>query len=271
MRQTEQAAQAKSADVAFSGTGQQTIVAIHGIQGTRASWQPLTQALHDDMRWILPNLRGRAAAFRGNGVADYTLEKFAGDIVDVIERHVDTPHYILAGWSMGVSVALATIDKLRQRSMTLPQAMILMSGSPVLRQTSWFCAVGQADLLKKIAEREQRLGMREPADRDAVAWTWQAISGTDQRALLSTIDIPTLIVHGSADEDSPWPHAQLLAQGLPRATLCTIDGGMHNILTHDTPRVAEEVRTFLSDLARLSPSQSSSSQSSPSRSSHEKQ
>jgi pimeloyl-ACP methyl ester carboxylesterase len=162
---------------------------------------------------------------------------------------------------MGVSVALATVEELRQRGMTLPQALILMSGSPVLRQTSWFRAVGQADLLKKIAEREQRLGMREPADRDAVAWTWQAISNTDQRALLSSIDIPALIVHGSADEDSPWPHAQLLAQGLPRATLRTIDDGMHNILTHDTPRVAEEIRAFLSDLP----------QSSPSRSSHEKQ
>lgn len=239
--------QTETADVVCSGMGPHTIVAIHGIQGTRASWQPLAQTMQNEARWILPNLRGRAAAPRGNGSEDYTLEKFAGDIADVIERHAQATPYVLAGWSMGVSVALATIGELQQRGLPLPQAMVLMSGSPVLRQTSWFRAAGHAALLKKIAEREQRLGLRDAADRDAVAWTWQAIGGTDQRPLLSSIDIPTLIVHGSADEDSPWPHAQLLAQGLPRATLRTIEGGMHSILTQNTARVAEEMRAFLSN------------------------
>ncbi len=40
---------------------------------------------------------------------------------------------------------------------------------------------------------------RPLADRlydDAVAWTWQAIRTTDQRAALKDIDIPALIVHG---------------------------------------------------------------------------
>lgn len=236
----------ETADVVCSGMGAHTIVAIHGIQGTRASWQPLAQTLQSEARWILPNLRGRAAALRGNGIEDYTLEKFAGDIADLIEQHVQPSPYVLAGWSMGVSVALSTIGELQRRGLALPQAMVLMSGSPVLRQTSWFRAAGHAALLKKIAEREQRLGLRDAADRDAVAWTWQAIGSTDQRPLLSSIDIPTLIVHGSADEDSPWPHAQLLAQGLPRATLRTIDGGMHSILTQNTARVASEIRAFLS-------------------------
>jgi pimeloyl-ACP methyl ester carboxylesterase len=249
-------------DVVCSGMGAHTIVAIHGIQGTRASWQPLTQTLQNEARWILPNLRGRAAAPRGNGIEDYTLEKFAGDIADLIEQHVPAASYVLAGWSMGVSVALATIGKLQHRGLPMPQALILMSGSPVLRQTSWFRAAGHAALIKKIAEREQRLGLRDAADRDAVAWTWQAIGDTDQRPLLSSINIPTLIVHGSADEDSPWPHAQLLAQGLPCATLRTIDGGMHSILTQNTERVAEEIRAFLSNPLF---------QHSPSGSIHEKQ
>lgn len=245
-------------DVICRGDAGTTIVAVHGIQGTRASWQPLTETLHDEVRWVLPNLRGRANAFRGNSSADYTLEQFACEIGEVIARHVHTPQFVLAGWSMGVSVALATMALLQRDGAQLPQALILMSGSPVLQQTRWFHETEHDALLEEIAAREVRLGLRDAADRDAVAWTWQSIGPTDQRALLPTIDIPTLIVHGRADEDSPWTHAQLLKRGLPQARLSTIDDAMHSILTQNTARVAEEMRSFLSDIPTL-------------RSSHEKQ
>lgn len=238
-------------DVISCGEGNLTIVAVHGIQGTRTSWQPLTETLQGDVRWVLPNLRGRAEAFRGKGSADYTLEKFAAEIVAVIQRHVHTPRFVLAGWSMGVSVTLATMALLQKEGLNLPQALILMSGSPMLQQTSWFHEVEHAALLQEIAAREQRLGLKNPADRDAVAWTWQAISNTDQRTLLLTLNLPVLIVHGSADEDSPYTHAQWLQQGLPQASLRTIDGGAHSILTQNTARVAEEIHGFLSDIPTL--------------------
>lgn len=234
-------------DVACCGAGDITVVALHGIQGTRASWQPLKDALSYEARWVMPNLRGRAGAWRGTGSADYTLDAFAQDVVGVIREYVTTPHYVLAGWSMGVSVALATAVLLREKSLPLPQALVLMSGSPVLQQTSWFHASSHTDLMHEIAQREQRLGLREAADHDAVAWTWQAIRNSDQRHLLPALELPALILHGSADEDSPWTHAQLLEQGLPQARLCTIDGAQHSILTQNTGRVAEELRVFLSE------------------------
>ncbi|MNR79325.1 Non-heme chloroperoxidase [compost metagenome] len=244
-------------DVVCRGGGGITIVALHGIQGTRASWQPLTEALGEQVRWVLPNMRGRAKAARGHGSADYSLDEFAADIAKVIACYVTTPRYVLAGWSMGVSVTLATLDLLQKQGAPLPQALILMSGSPVLQQTSWFHATQHDALLQEITAREQRLGLRDAADRDAVAWTWQSISRSDQRGLLPAIDIPTLIIHGSADEDSPYAHAQLLADALPQARLCTIEQALHSILTQNTERVADEMRAFLSDIPTL-------------RSSHEK-
>lgn len=237
--------QDENTDVVCSGNGELTVVAIHGIQGTRASWQPLAAALQDEARWVLPNLRGRAAALRGTGSADYALEKFAGDMTGIIAHHVRTPNYVLAGWSMGVSVALATTALLQEKGLPLPQALILMSGSPVLRQTRWFHASEHAALLQEIAAREQRLGLREAADRDAVAWTWQAIGNTDQRPLLPALTMPALILHGSADEDSPPAHARLLQQQLPHAQLRIIDGGAHGIPTQNTALVADHIRSFL--------------------------
>lgn len=235
-------------DIRDNDASELSIVAIHGIQGTRSSWEPVAKLMQDDARWITPNLRGRAQAFRGTQASGYTLEKFAEDIAEVITEYVTTPNFVLAGWSMGVSVTLATIAILQRNERPLPTALILMSGSPVLQQTKWFQQTDYTALLQEIEAREVRLGLREAADRDAVAWTWQAISTTDQRALLPVIDIPTLIVHGSDDEDSPLAHAHLLAQGLPHADLRIIDGGKHSILTQNTARVADEMRSFLSTL-----------------------
>src|SRR5690606_9292371 len=89
-------------------------------------------------------------------------------------------------------------------------------------------------------------GLREPADRHAVAWTWQAIRDTDQRALLASVDVPVLVLHGTDDEDSPYAHAGLLADGLPNAHLVQIDGGRHALLAEHAERVAAEIHTFLS-------------------------
>lgn len=240
----------KKNDVSITGNDASdlSIVAIHGIQGTRSSWEPVVKLLQNDARWITPNLRGRAHAFRGTQTSDYTLEKFSADTAEVIATHVTTPNFILAGWSMGVSVTLATIALLQREKLPLPAALILMSGSPVLQQTKWFQQTDYEPLLQEIAAREIRLGLRDAADRNAVAWTWQAIGNTDQRALLPAIDIPTLIVHGSDDEDSPIAHAHLLTQGLPNASLRIIDGGKHSILTQNTARVADEMRLFLSTI-----------------------
>ncbi len=240
----------KKFDITISGNNasELSIVAIHGIQGTRSSWEPVVTLLQDDARWIRPNLRGRAQAFRGTQASDYTLERFAEDIAEVIAEYVTTPNFVLAGWSMGVSVTLATIALLQGKKLPLPTALILMSGSPVLQQTKWFQHPDYELLLQEIEAREVRLGLREAADRDAVAWTWQAISATDQRSLLPATDIPSLILHGSDDEDSPLVHAHLLAQGLPHADLRIIDGGKHSILTQNTARVADEMRRFLSTI-----------------------
>lgn len=241
----------KKIDVAINGNNasELSIVAIHGIQGTRSSWEPLAKQLQSEAQWIQPNLRGRAHAFRGTQASDYTLESFAEDMLEVIIKHIATPHYVLAGWSMGVSVTLATIALLQRENIPLPSALILMSGSPVLRQTKWFQQTDYPSLLQEIEAREVRLGLRDAADRDAVAWTWQAIRNTDQRPLLAAIDSPTLIVHGSDDEDSPIAHAHLLAEGLPNASLHIIEEGKHSILTQNTNRVADEMRRFLSNIA----------------------
>ncbi|WP_028241069.1 alpha/beta fold hydrolase [Stutzerimonas azotifigens] len=223
------------------GTGPVPLVAVHGIQGTHAAWIPVARACADSARFVLPDLRGRGDALRGSGPEDYALAAFADDLGQVVREEVGEAPYLLAGWSMGVSVVL---EYLRRPDARAPQALVLLSGTPCPGQAPWFAGLGDA-LLAEIAAREKRLGLTRAADHQAVAWTWAGLRHCDHRALLPTIGLPTLILHGSADPDSPLEHARWLAAGLPRAELCVIEGAGHSLLTENTAEVAERIRTFI--------------------------
>lgn len=233
-------------DVRIMGQGSTTVVALHGIQGTRAAWQPVAQRLASKARFVLPNLRGRGAAARAAGQAGYGLQAYASDAAEVIERHVGRAPFVLAGWSMGVSVAL---ELLARRPELRPQGLILLSGTPCLCEASWFTGEG-AQLTAEVVARERRLGLAEAADHDAVAWTWGQIRATDQRPLLAGIDVPALVLHGSADEDSPWLHGRCLAEGLLQAALVTLPGAGHSLLSAATDTVAQEIEQFIARVAR---------------------
>jgi pimeloyl-ACP methyl ester carboxylesterase len=233
-------------DVQITGQGRMTVVALHGIQGTRAAWQPVAQQLASKAHFVLPNLRGRGAAVRAAGLSGYGLQAYADDAAEVIERHVGAAPLVLAGWSMGVSVAL---ELLQRRPDLRPQGLVLLSGTPCLRLASWFTGEG-AQLRAEVAARERRLGLGEAADHDAVAWTWAAIRATNQRPCLERIDVPALVLHGSADEDSPWEHGRWLSEGLPRATLVTLPGAGHSLLSAATDTVAQDIEQFIARVAR---------------------
>lgn len=229
-------------DIVREGSGALRIVAVHGIQGTRAVWRPVAGQMRDEATFVLPNLRGRGSAARGTQPADYSLEAYAEDLAQIVDASTAGEPYCLAGWSMGVTVSLAALPLLARR----PERLILISGSPALCALQWFRASDGAALDAEIAAREARLGLADAADHDAVAFTWRALRGTDQRGVLANIDTPTLIVHGDGDDESPIEHAHWLRDGLPNAQLHAIAGGGHGVLTENTAEVVPAMRRFLS-------------------------
>lgn len=224
-----------------SKNGDPIVLTLHGIQGTYAAWLPVAKVCESQASFIMPNLRGRGDAFRGQGPGDYTLPAFANDLQQIVRDRLDDSPFILAGWSMGVSVIL---EYLRLADVAKPQGLILISGTPSLSLTPWFTRDGD-QLLDEIAEREKRLGLRQAADHRAVAWTWEAIRCTDHSADLASIDIPTLVIHGSADSDTPVEHARWLAEGIAHAELFIIADAGHSLLTETTELVAQKIADFI--------------------------
>ncbi|WP_428851798.1 alpha/beta fold hydrolase [Imbroritus primus] len=223
------------------GAGPVQIVALHGIQGTRAAWLPLADMLADAATFTLPNLRGRGTAVRAAGPGGYALEAYAADAAEAIEARVRGP-FILAGWSMGVSVALAYLARTGARR---PTGLCLVSGTANLPEAPWFAATDAEALLAEVRARELRLGLKEAADHAAVVATWQAIRAQRQAGQLAAVREPALVIHGRDDGDSPWSHALALCAGLPHASLLGIGGAGHSVLTHNTEQVAAVLRGFL--------------------------
>ena len=234
-------------DISVQGSGEAVVIALHGIQGTSASWRPVAQVLEQSATFHMPNLRGRGGALRGRVSADYSLLAFAEDAAAAI-RVVLQPGkcYVLAGWSMGVSVAL---QLLQHSSVPAPERLILLSGTSCISEVRWFAEEGEA-LQREIQAREQRLGLKQAADVEAVAMTWQALRNTDQRGLLAGIAIPTLVIHGSEDQDCPPSHGRSLAQGIANAQLLELQGIGHSVLSEATVQVAQAIEKFLSPISK---------------------
>ncbi|CDZ93492.1 alpha/beta fold hydrolase [Pseudomonas saudiphocaensis] len=224
--------------------GSMTVVAVHGIQGTSASWKSVAEACAAQASFICPNLRGRADALRGQGPGDYRLSRFSQDLLNITRNRLDDRPFILAGWSMGVSVAL---EYLQHNDRPQPCGLILLSGSPRPGVASWFRQQGD-ELLVEIAEREKRLNLAMAADHQAVAWTWEELQQVDHTASLESIRLPTLIIHGDADPDSPLEHARWLSEGIRDAELRIIAGAGHSLLTENTAVVAQYINAFITKL-----------------------
>jgi pimeloyl-ACP methyl ester carboxylesterase len=66
----------------------------------------------------------------------------------------------------------------------------------------------------------------------------------DRRTLLAHVDIPTLVVHGTADPILPYPHGVALADTIPGAQLYTLDDVGHDLAERYLGKVAERLITL---------------------------
>ncbi|MEM5274871.1 alpha/beta hydrolase [Cupriavidus taiwanensis] len=229
-------------DVLVTGHGPVTVVAVHGIQGTRAAWLPLAQQLADRCTFVLPNLPGRGRAMPPADAHACSLDAGAEVLRRTLRNHVRGP-FVLAGWSMGVSVALAYLDGANKNpAQPMPAELLLVSGTPRLNAVRWFEAAPGETLLEAIATRERRLGLREAADHRTVAWTWESIRHTDQRDALGRVRCRTLVIHGSDDDDCPLAHGEMLANGIADAELLVLHGAGHGVLTQRMRQIGSHLR-----------------------------
>lgn len=255
------------------GTGQ-PVVLIHGYPLDGNSWEGQTAALLDaGYRVITYDRRGFGQSSQPSVGYDY--DTFAADL-NVVMETLDLQDAVLVGFSMGTGEVARYIST--YGSARVAKAAFLASLEPGLLITDdnpdgaapmeFF--QGVVDDVKKdryayftafyndFFNLDENLGTRISEEAVRNAWNIAAGSGsvasaaapltwaTDFRADIPKVDVPALILHGTADRilgiDAT---GRRFAKALPSADYVEIEGAPHGLLTTHTAEVNEALLAFL--------------------------
>ncbi|HUQ59337.1 alpha/beta hydrolase [Lentzea sp.] len=251
------------------------VVLIHGYPLDGNSWEGQVPALlAAGNRVITYDRRGFGKS--SQPATGYDYDTFAADLNTLVET-LDLHDAVLVGFSMGtgeVARYLSTYGSAR-----VAKAVFLASLEPFLLVTddnpdgaapaSFFQGVSDAVKKDRYAfftsfyndffNLDENLGTRVSEEAVRNAWNVAASAGaiasaaapltwpTDFRADIPRVDVPTLIVHGTADRTLPIDATgRRFAKALPTARYVEIDGAPHGLLTTHTAEVNEVLLDFLS-------------------------
>jgi non-heme chloroperoxidase len=256
------------------GSGQ-PVVLIHGYPLDGSSWEKQTTALLSaGYRVITYDRRGFGQSSKPTDGYDY--ETFTADL-NTILTSLDLNDAVLVGFSMGtgeVGRYLATYGSAR-----VAKAVFLASVQPYVLQAednpggvpqSVFDGLTEAvtadryafftEFFKNFYNSETFLGTpRLSEGYMRASWNIATAGGatasaaaqltwlTDFRADIPKIDVPSLIVHGTADNILPIDvTGRQFAKALPSAEYVELDGAPHGLLWTHAAEVNEVLLRFLS-------------------------
>ncbi|CAG8684891.1 11223_t:CDS:2, partial [Cetraspora pellucida] len=181
-----------------------------------------------------------------------TIELMAQDTIELI-RHLEIERFNLFGRSMGGNIALCTASKI-PLDLKLEKLIICSGFARFITDINYSKQIEQQyklpkmDHPKTIQEQKDMLLGREknladyllehPDKFDKMAEIilktnanrpfeilkrqWEAIKQSDLVSRLKEIKVPTLIIHGEADEIVPIEEAELLGHEIPNSKFCRI-------------------------------------------------
>ncbi|CAL9661507.1 alpha/beta hydrolase [Streptomyces sp. Tu 3180] len=255
------------------GTGR-PVVLIHGFPLDGHSWEKQTAALLDaGYRVITYDRRGFGRSSQPTTGYDY--DTFAADLNTVLET-LDLQGVTLVGFSMGtgeVGRYLGTYGSAR-----VAKAAFLASLEPFLLKTddnpngaadqAFFQDISDTVKNDRYAyytafyrdfyNLDDNLGTRISEEAVRNSWNTAASGGsyaasaapltwpTDFRADIPRIDVPALILHGTADNILPIDStARPFHKALPHADYVEVDGAPHGLLWTHAAEVNEALLAFL--------------------------
>jgi non-heme chloroperoxidase len=254
--------------------GGRPVVLIHGFPLNGESWAKQQAALLDaGYRVIAYDRRGFGASTKAG--AGYDYDTFAADLHALMED-LDLHDAVLVGFSMGTGEVARYLS--RYGSRRVAKAAFLGSLEPFLLKTDdnpdgagpqdFFDGIAQsvredryafiAGFFKDFYNLDDTLGSRisqealegsvqvaNQAGNTAIAaapLTWP----TDFRADIPAIDVPALILHGTADNILPIDAtARRFRELLPEATYVELEGAPHGMLWTHGDEVNETLLAFL--------------------------
>jgi non-heme chloroperoxidase len=251
------------------------VVLVHGWPVDSRSWEPQVHPLLDaGYRVITYDRRGFGRSSRPT--AGYDFDTLAADLHALME-HLDLRGATVVGFSLGTGELARYIG--RHGTGRLGAAVFIETLAPSFAKSDanpWgvdeagVAAVQQAilddrgkwltALINDFLNLEDNLGKRVSEETVRAIWnagsaaspyaTWACPPGwlEDFGSDIAGIDVPTLILHGTADRILPIDgQGRRLHAALPAARYVEIEGGPHVMAVSHAPEVNRELLAFLAD------------------------
>jgi 3-oxoadipate enol-lactonase len=239
--------------------GDTRIVLVHSLGMDRLFWQPVAERLAKNAAVLTYDCRGHGQSDKPKG--PYRIEQFADDLADLLD-HVGWPSAIVAGASMGGSVALGFAaaylartrglglidttawydapDKWEERAMKATTAGLK---SMIEFQTSrWFTDAFRA-AHPEIVQRSVATFLAN--DPNAYASTCRMLGTFNLTAYLQRLTLPAVIVVGEEDYATPVAMAETLHRGIAGSTLTVLPNARHLTALEQPDRVAAELERLI--------------------------
>jgi pimeloyl-ACP methyl ester carboxylesterase len=230
-----------------------TLLLLHGAGGSHLVWPAALRRLPQASVYALdlPG-HGRSA---GAGYTD--IESYADAVIQFIET-LALHKVVLVGHSMGGAVA----QTIALRHLPEVAALVLIGTGAKLRVAPAILDQILLDFAQAVAITNQfAWSASAPPEmvargRDLLAKTsptvmhndFTACNQFDIRTQLAQIDLPTLVIAGSADRLTPPPYGRCLADNIPQAQFTLLDGAGHMMMVEKPGETAEAVGLFLERL-----------------------
>jgi non-heme chloroperoxidase len=254
------------------GTGQ-PVVLIHGWPLSHEMWEAqLTELPQQGLRCIAYDRRGFGKSSKPWQGYDY--DSLADDLKAVLEE-LDLNDVILVGFSMGGGEVVRYLSK--YGSSRVSKAVLLGAVTPFLLKTSDNPNGAPQEVFEGMIEkiREDRPAfladfgkqffgvnlLNHPVSQDMLDWCKvlalhaspratidcvRSFGMTDFRQDMGKVDIPTLIIHGSADQTVPiQASGDQSARMIPGAKYIVYDGAPHGFYLTEKERLNQDLLAFI--------------------------
>lgn len=210
------------------GSGAMTLLFVHGLGASGATWDGCVAALSPRCRCVTVDLLGHGASPVPDDPAEYTRDGALADLDDVIAA-VSGP-VVLVGHSLGGYLSLA-------HAATRPGAaagVVVLNTGPGFRDP---------DKREAWNERSRRNAHRFGVPPQAAELNLQHDSVVMDR--LAEIAVPTLVLAGELDRPEYANSGQYLERKMPDARLQVIARGEHNMQETHAVEVSAAIAQFV--------------------------
>ncbi len=211
------------------GTGEETLVLLHGINDQAGTWAPVIAALAQRYRLIVPDLPGHGESEPRNGsIAISNVVVHVASILD----HEDARDFILAGNSFGAWMAilytLAHRDRVKRLFLESGGGLAIPLAVPLIAQDrDTAVMILQAIYGRNYVPQDWAIDglLARAADAPILRLTELREHLVDNK--LVAIDVPTTLIWGEQDGVLPLTYARTLQGKIAGAKLEIIEGAAH--------------------------------------------